>query len=107
MGRRMRWGLLIGIVAGILDVVPMVLQHLTWDANLSAFLLWVVVGFMVATSNIQLPAMVKGIVIAFLCLLPSLSIIGWNNPTSLIPIFVMTLILGALVGFAFHRIVRE
>jgi len=25
------------IVAGVLDVIPMVLQGLTWDANLSAF----------------------------------------------------------------------
>jgi hypothetical protein len=29
--------LTLGIVAGVLDVIPMVLQGLTWDANLSAF----------------------------------------------------------------------
>lgn len=107
MGKRILVGLLIGIVAGVLDVIPMVLQHLTWDANLSAFSLWVVVGFMLATSNLHLPAIGKGIVVAFLCLLPSVFIIGWNNPTSLIPIFLMTLILGALVGFAFHKIAKE
>ena len=100
MNKRIAIGLVIGVVAGVLDVVPMLLQKLTWDANLSAFSLWVVVGFMLATSNLRLPAVVKGIIIAFLCLLPSLFIIGWNNPASLIPIFVMTLILGALVGLS-------
>jgi hypothetical protein len=107
MNKRSAVGLVIGVGAGILDVIPMLIQNLTWDANLSAFFLWVVVGFMLATSDLRLPAMVKGIVIAFLCLLPSLFIIGWNNPAGLIPIFVMTLILGALVGFAFHMLVKE
>jgi hypothetical protein len=107
VGKRVLSGLMVGIVAGILDVIPMVLQHLTWDASLSAFSPWVVVGFMVATSNLRLPATVKGIVIAFLCLSPSAFIIGWSNPMSLIPVCVITLILGALIGFVFQRIIRE
>ena len=107
MKKRITIGLAIGAVAGILDVIPMLLQQLTWDANLSAFVLWLVVGFMLATSNLRLPAVAKGIVIAFLCLLPSVFIIGWNDPAGLIPIFIMTLILGALVGFAFQKLVKE
>ena len=97
-------GLLLGIIAGILDVIPMVLQGLTWDANLSAFFLWVVSGFVLATSNLKLPPVVKGIVIPFVCLLPSTFIIGWNEPLSLVPIIVMTLILGTLLGFAYGKL---
>ncbi|MBN1582579.1 MAG: hypothetical protein JXA89_17855 [Anaerolineae bacterium] len=107
MKKRILVGLVVGAAAGVLDVVPMLLMGLTWDANLSAFMLWIVVGFMLATSNLRLPAVVKGIVIAFLCLLPSVFIIGWNDPTGLIPIFVMTLLLGALVGFAFPKLAKE
>jgi hypothetical protein len=105
MNKRIVTGMIIGVAAGILDVIPMLLQKLSWDANLSAFTLWVVVGLMLATSNLDLPPVAKGIGIAFLCLLPSTFIIGWNNPVSLVPIFIMTLVLGALVGFAFHRLV--
>ncbi|OQY21108.1 MAG: hypothetical protein B6I34_07795, partial [Anaerolineaceae bacterium 4572_32.1] len=94
MKRRLATGLLIGVVAGVIDVIPMLLQGLTWDANLSAFSLWVVVGFMIATSNLKLPAVLKGITISLLCLLPSVFIIGWEEPISLIPILAMTLILG-------------
>jgi hypothetical protein len=99
-------GLLLGVIAGILDVIPMVLQGLTWDANISAFFLWVVSGFMLATSNLKLQPVLKGIVIAFLCLLPSVFIIGWNDPFSLVPIGMMTLILGALLGFSYSKLAK-
>ena len=96
-------GLLLGAAAGVLDVIPMLLQGLTWDANLSAFFLWVVSGFMLATSNLKLHPILKGIVIPFICLLPSTFIIGWKEPFSLLPIGIMTLILGALLGFTYNK----
>ena len=99
-------GVALGAVAGLIDMIPMLLQNLTWDANLSAFFLWVVSGFMLASSDLKLPPLPKGIVIAFLCLLPSAVIIGWKEPFSLIPIGVMTLILGALLGFTYHRLAK-
>ena len=99
-------GLLLGITMGIIDVIPMVLQGFTWDANLSAFFLWVVSGFLLATSTLKLQATLKGIVIAFLCLLPSVFIIGWNDPLALVPVGVMTLILGALLGFSYGKLAK-
>jgi hypothetical protein len=99
-------GVLLGAVAGVLDVIPMLLQGLTWDANLSAFFLWVVSGFMLATSNLKLAPVLKGILIPFICLLPSAFIIGWKEPFSLVPIGVMTLILGALLGFVLSKVVK-
>jgi len=99
-------GMLLGIAAGTLDVIPMLLQRLTWDACLSAFFLWVVSGFVLATSNLRINPILKGIAIPFICLLPSAFIIGWNNPFSLLPIGVMTLILGGLLGFIYNKIAR-
>jgi hypothetical protein len=99
-------GLLLGIVMGVIDVIPMVLQGFTWDANLSAFFLWIVSGFMLATSDLKLRPMLKGIVIAFLCLLPSVFIIGWHDPISLVPIGIMTLILGSVLGFSYGKLAK-
>ena len=93
-----------GIIAGIIDVVPMVLQELTWDANLSAFTLWVIAGFMIATSNLKLNGVLKGVLISFLILTPAAILIGWQQPMSLIPIGVMTLILGSLLGYFIERL---
>jgi hypothetical protein len=99
-------GVSLGVVMGILDVIPMLMQGLNWDANLSAFFLWVVSGFMLATSNLKLKPVIKGIVIAFLCLLPSIFIIGWYEPISLLPIGMMTLVLGALLGFSYGKLAK-
>lgn len=96
-------GTLFGIVAGIVDIVPMVFQGSTWDANLSAFSLWVIAGFMISTSELRLNGALKGIVISFLLLIPSAIIVGWNQPSSLIPIGVMTLILGGTLGYVVTR----
>ena len=91
-------GLLVGAGAGVIDVIPMIAQKLSWDANLSAFCFWVVTGVVVATSNLNLKPIFKGIVLAFLILSPVAILIGWKEPSSLIPIGIMTLLLGAGVG---------
>jgi hypothetical protein len=96
-------GIILGILAGIIDVVPMIIQKLNWDANLSAFSLWVVAGFLIASSNLKINKIVKGILISFLVLIPCSFIIGWNEPSSLIPIAIMTLILGAVLGFLIEK----
>ena len=79
-------GTLFGIVAGIVDIVPMIFQGLTWDANLSALSLWVIAGFMISTSALKLNGALKGILMSFLLITPSAIIVGWHQPSSLIPI---------------------
>lgn len=98
-----RLGILLGAAAGIIDVLPMLAQGLPWDANLSAFSLWVVSGFFIATVGIPLKGAPKGIIISALVLLPAAMLIGAKEPLSLVPIAIMTLILGALLGFAIEK----
>lgn len=97
-------GILLGVIAGIIDVIPMVLQNLTWDANISAFTMWIVIGFFIASVELKINPVLKGILISFLVLLPSSFIIGWKEPTSLIPITLMTIILGGLLGYSISKI---
>lgn len=100
---KIKIGVISGIIAGIIDVIPMIFQKLTWDANLSAFSMWVIAGFMISTSNLKINSVLKGILISFLLLTPSAVIIGRHQPISLIPIFSMTLILGGLLGYFVNR----
>ncbi len=104
---KIKAGIIFGIIAGVIDVVPMIFQELTWDANLSAFLLWVIAGFMIATSNLKIGGALKGILISFLLLTPSAVLIGWNQPASLVPICAMTLILGSSLGYLINRFGEE
>lgn len=101
--KKIKIGVLFGIIAGIIDVIPMIIQKLTWDANISAFSMWIVVGFLISTIDLKVNSIVKGILIAFLVLLPSAILIGWSEPFTLIPIAIMTTILGGILGFSIHR----
>lgn len=105
--KKMKIGLLLGIAAGIIDVIPMIMQNLTWDANISAFTMWIVVGFLISTIDLKLNPIIKGILIAFLVLLPNAILIGWKEPISLIPIVIMTTILGGLLGFSIQKITKS
>ena len=105
--KKIKIGLLFGIIAGVIDVIPMIMQNLTWDANISAFTMWIVVGFLIATIDLKINSIINGILIAFLVLLPSAILIGWKEPVSLIPILIMTTILGGLLGFSINKILNK
>ena len=99
-----KYGIILGFVAGLIDIIPMIIQNLTWDANISALTMWTVVGFLNSTVDLKINSIIKGILIAFLVLLPSAVLIGWKEPISLIPISLMTIILGGLLGFSIQNI---
>jgi hypothetical protein len=100
-------GAALGACAGVLDVIPMFIQKLTWDANLSAFSMWIICGIFISTSKLNLSGILKGIIFSFLTLLPCAFLIGWHSPVALVPIFIMTLILGSLLGFTISKICKE
>jgi len=103
MKRKIGVGVLLGVIAGIIDVIPMIIQKISWEANLSAFMLWVICGFMIATSSIKVNSVFKGIIISFLLVIPVGIIVGSQDFTSLIPIVIMTLVLGSLLGFSINK----
>jgi drug/metabolite transporter (DMT)-like permease len=97
-------GIILGAIAGTIDVIPMSIQKLPIDADLSAFSMWMVIGFFLSVSEIKIYPVVKGILFSFLTLLPCAILIGRKEPANLIPISVMTLILGGTLGFVFGKI---
>jgi len=104
MKRKIIVGLVLGAIAGGIDLIPMVIQQLPLNADLSAFSLWLVVGVLTAMITAKIPGALKGIIVSFMVLLPCSFIIGWNEPMSLIPIAGMTLILGSFVGFLIEKL---
>ena len=105
--RKIVIGLLLGAAAGVLDVIPMLAQKLPWDANLSAFSMWVVIGFFLSTSSLRLSAVAQGLLTSFLCLVPAAILVGAKQPASLIPIAIMTTALGCLLGWAVPRFAKQ
>ncbi len=97
-------GFLLGCLAGIVDVIPMILQKLTWDANISAFCMWAGAGFIISAVNLKIKGALKGLVVSFIMVLPVLVLVGWQDIRNIIPIFIMTAILGSLLGYAEGKI---
>ncbi len=98
--------ILLGCIAGIIDVIPMIVQKITWDANISAFCLWIASGFLIATPSLQISGALKGLLISFLLLLPTLILIAWRDIKSIIPIIIMTAILGSLLGLSINKFAK-
>ena len=96
-------GILFGIIAGIIDVIPMIIMSLSMDACLSAFFMWIIAGFLIATSNLEFNPILKGIFISFLAFIPVGIIIAWVEPLTLLQIGIMLIILGSLLGFCIER----
>lgn len=97
-------GICLGAIVGVIDVVPMIIMKLTWDANISAFLMWVVIGFLLSMSVLNVHPIIRGLIISYSVLLPSAILIGWSEPISLVPIFLMTTILGATLGIVLNKV---
>ena len=92
--------LLIGIIAGIIDVIPMVIQKLDKNASLSAFVHWVVLGMIIPYVNWDMQPWFKGTVIALLTAIPIMIIVYQQDKKALIPMTIFSIILGAGVGLA-------
>jgi len=99
-------GTALGFAAGIIDIIPMIIQKLPMHSILSAFSMWVVLGFLINTSALKINGALKGLLLSFLVILPTAILIGQAEPVSLIPIGIMTAILGALLGIVSDKIVR-
>lgn len=88
----------IGIVAGTIDIIPMIIQKLDKYANISAFVHWVVLGIIISYIQLPFSPWLKGIIVAEISALPIIIIVSKNDPKSIIPILIMSAILGAFVG---------
>lgn len=101
--KRIKYGIGFGIIAGIVDVIPMIAQNLSWDSNLSAFTMWVVIGFILSITDLPIKGALKGILIAYPMILPCAILVAGQDPMSLVPILIMTLILGSLLGYSLDK----
>jgi len=96
---------IIGIVAGMIDITPMILQKLDKRATISAFLQYFFVSIIIV--NIDLPHVVwwlQGGLISGALALPIAVIVAVTpeNRKAVPVILTMAIILGTLIGVAGH-----
>lgn len=90
--------LIIGIIAGAIDVTPMIIQKMDKTAVWSAFIHWVVLGLIIPFVSWDLEPWLKGLIIGELAAIPILIIILPKDKKALIPILAFSAILGIAVA---------
>ena len=96
----------IGLVAGLIDVIPMIVMKLEKVANISAFVHYFVLGLIIPFVSWDIAPWIKGIIISFLSALPVMIIVYPKDKKAIIPMVVFALILGAGIGLAGARFIR-
>jgi len=96
--------IIIGIIIGIVDVVPMIIMGLNWYANASAFVHWIVVAIIIFSLEWNLKPLIKGLVAALMMALPTMFMVAKDDPASLIPIVASSIIFGSLLGYLSGRL---
>ena len=96
----------LGAGAGIVDIIPMIIQKLDKYSTSSAFVQWLVLGFVI--TFIKIPGVdgwLKGLITAVLLSLPIVIIVMKTDPKSVFIILCMSALLGSLVGLFSTKIV--
>ena len=94
---------IIGVVAGIIDIIPMVIQKLDKRATISAFLQYFFVSIIIV--NIDLPHIawwLQGGLISMAFALPIAVLVLAKDKKAVPIILTMATILGTLIGVAGH-----
>lgn len=93
-------GLGVGIAAGILDILPMLLRKMPARAVASAFVQWLVLGLVIAHLRSPLPSWANGLAAGLLCAVPIVLLISEKEPSSVPIVLCTSAVLGALCGIA-------
>ena len=97
--------IIIGLVAGLIDVAPMIIMKLEKVANISAFIHYFVLGLIIPFVSWDIAPWIKGIIISFLSALPVMIIVCPKEKKAIIPMIVFSLILGAGIGIAGAKLI--
>ena len=95
--------IIIGFVAGIADIIPMIVQKLPKYSIISAFTHYFFISIVII--NIDLPYIpwwVEGGLISFALMIPMLIHVGHADKKPLPIITVNSIIIGTLIGIAGH-----
>jgi hypothetical protein len=92
--------IVIGLVAGLIDAIPMMIQKLNKRDTICAFVHYFVLGLIIPFVSWDIAPWLKGIIICFLSAIPVMIGVYPTDKRAIIPITVFSLILGAGIGIA-------
>ena len=91
---------LIGLIAGLIDIIPMMIQKLNKRDTISAFAHYFALGLIIPFVNWGIALWITGVVIALSTSIPIMIIVFPRDKKAIIPMIIFSLILGAGIGIA-------
>ncbi|HTP26788.1 MAG TPA: hypothetical protein VMK12_14190 [Anaeromyxobacteraceae bacterium] len=97
----------LGIGAGIVDIIPMIPIGAGRYAVASAFVHWVVLGFVITHVQLGIARWLVGLLVALLSAAPIAILVAEKDPEAVLPIAAMSSLLGVLIGHLSGRIAER
>lgn len=99
MSKKVIIAIIIGLAAGLIDLIPLVMVRVPLLNMISILLFWIITSYFVAHVTLLKNSLLNGLVLSTLNMLPLVAIIYTINPKDFLPMLSMALILGPLVGY--------
>jgi hypothetical protein len=98
---------LIGLVAALIDTIPMMVRKMDKTFIVSAFFVWIILGIFIPKIHfVSIPAL-NGLIVAVLFVLPMSFLIYRLDPKGLPAVIITTIILGCAVGFFSNMLIGK
>ena len=99
--------LVVGLAAGLLDLIPLVMVGAPALNMIAIVVFWMVAVLFMATTSLAKNAFLNGLLVAVLIMLPLILTVYTVNPSDALPMLSMAVLLGPLSGAAVRRGLRR
>ncbi len=103
MKRKILVALVVGVAAGLVDITPGLIRGVDLHITLAGFSFWLVMGPLVAFVSLPIADWLKGLLVASLLAIPGTFLMSGIAPETVVPMILVTVVLGSLVGFLTGR----
>jgi hypothetical protein len=97
--------LLLGLAAGIIDVIPLVFQGAGWQVSIATLLRWLALGVIIAYARMPLAGWLSGLTIALLTGIPFAVLATVSAPSATVSLLASSAVLGGLTGLAADKLI--
>ncbi|ADU63214.1 MAG: hypothetical protein KUA35_03790 [Pseudodesulfovibrio sp.] len=99
--------LLLGIAAGIIDVIPLVFQGSGWQICIATLLRWLGLGMIITYARMPFVGWLSGLLVGLLTGIPFAVLASEAAPATVVPLLLTSLVLGGLLGLAADKLITS
>jgi len=96
--------LIVGLIAGALDLIPLILVDAPLYNMLSIMAFWLVATYMISSTTLSRNSLVNGLAISVLLMFPMALAVSATNQKDFFPMMLMAVVLGPIVGYAIGKL---